>query len=658
MESRTTPKIIGEHPLAKDRQGHLVSRVGTVFPHAECIVTLPGIHATQRIAFIEIVNRSREEEGRPPLSEYEQNLHWENSVDLVIEGDRVLIRPDPNKMEIAFEADELLQEIVPKHKIHFMHVMNEHVRRAIKRRGEYWRISPLPRGVEEIKKMITTSRIGIGGEDIYYYNRATGTRVLTCGQFETLKDFDEAQLRVHLSEIQDFSGRRNRHGHPEIAFFKAGNDFRADLFAAYDFYSLTSQELIEAHKTLYAKFCSAVDPEYQQDDLGSPDWRREMFASLIGQEEQIVPEEVHLGMSSEFFMQIEWLPGGRIEDGELIFDNVFDQVEDDPSLRRICDDKVKGIIFNFIREYGDLVYVNIGRVPQSLSKRRAATGRRDVYIAEIMLKGADREVVRIIRLVKWGIREHLEEGKDLLESIIEAEEYIEYILDRRLGCRQLGMNLPARIVARKISEPYSKLQEVLRGRPIWVTYVERDYVHGIATDKMPLGKFVDPEFCRRFALLLGQAAAANVVVGRSDLEGKVVFDDGDEVIRLNSEGLPEELIISDPTGTFNDYRTSMVDMAMAYAQPVNVRAPYVADPIAFATTYIEAFSVELNRIQQEYRKRRRGFDSLFRHRRCDPNGSYAFRWLKVLDRLDTTDTRQVVNALSNHIHVKRASATA
>lgn len=652
MEKHSTPTIIGEHLFAKDSQGRLVSRVGTVFPHVRSVVTLPGIHATQRIAFIEMLNREHEEQGQPPLSDYEQNLHWENSVDLVIEEDRVLIRPDPSKMALAFEADELLQEIVPKHKIHFMHVINDQVRKAIKRRGEYWRISPLPRGVDEIKKMIEASRIGIGGEDIYYYNRATGTRVLTCGQFEKLKVFDEAQLRVHLSEIQDFSGRRNRHGQPEITFFKAGPGFSADQFAAYDFYSLTSEELVAAHAQLYQRFCQSVPPEFRKDDPDSPDWRREMFASLIGREEQVIPEEIHLGMSSEFYMQVEWLPGGRIEDGELIFDSIFEQAEVDPSLARICDNKVKGIIFNFIREYGDLLYVNIGRVSQSLSKRRSATGRRDVYIAEIMLKGEDRELVRIIRMVKWGIREHLKEGKSLLESIIEAEEYIEYILDRRLGCRQLGMNLPSRIVARNIAEDYPQLQDVLRGRPIWVTYIERDYISGIATDKMPPGKFVDAEFCRRFASLLGTAAARNIVVGRSDLDGNVVFDDGDEVIRLNAEGLPEELLVSDPTGTFNDYRTPMVDMANAYAPAVNTRTPYIGDAMGFATTYIEAFGIELARIQSEYRMRQRGFDTLFRHRRCDPNGSYAYRWIKVLERLNNTDTREVVHALSNHIHVK------
>ena len=644
------PRIIGEHPLAKDATGKLVSRVGTVFPYADTIVTIPGIHATQRVAFVEILNREREAAGQPPLSEYEQSLHWDNSVDLVMQDDLVLVRPDPSKMDMAFDADELLQEVVPKHKIRYMHLMNDRVRNAIKWRGENWRIAPLPRGTEQMRQMIRSSRIGIGGQAIYYYNQATGTRVLTCGSFGALIDFGEADLRVHLSEIQDFSGRKNRHGHPEIAFFKASGFSAAD-FAPYDFYSLTSEELVVACGQLHERFCKAVPPEYRQDDVDSPDWRREMFASLVSGEEQPIPEEVLLGMSSEFYLQVEWLPGGRIEDGELIFDTVFEEAERSPDLRRICDDKVKGFIFNFIREFGDLLYVNIGRVPQSLSKRPAATGRRDVYIAEIMLRGAEHEVVRIIRMVKWGIREHLEEGKDLPEAIMEAEEYIEYILDRRLGCRQLGMNLPARIVARRISECYPGIPQVLRGRPIWGTYIERDYIHGIATDKMPLAKFADQAFANRFAALLGRAAAANMVVGRTDLDGHVVFDDGDEVIILNDDGLPEELTISDPTGTFNDYTTSMVNMASTYAKPINDRAAMVPDAMAFATKYIESFGSELTRIQQEYRKRKRGFDNLFRHRRCDPAGSYAYRWLKVLERLNATQPQQVVNELSNHIKI-------
>ena len=52
-------------------------------------------------------------------------------------------------------------------------------------------------------------------------------------------------------------------------------------------------------------------------------WRNRMFAALIAQRDETIPEETLLGLSSEFFMQIEWLPGGRIDEGELIFDPAF-----------------------------------------------------------------------------------------------------------------------------------------------------------------------------------------------------------------------------------------------------------------------------------------------------------------------------------------------
>lgn len=661
MERSALIELIGEHPLAKNSQGELVSRVGTVFPYADAVVTIPGIHATQRVAFVEILNRKREASGQPPLSEYEQNLHWENSVDLVIDDDVVLIRPDPNKMELAFDADELLQEIVPKHKIKFLHVMNEKVRHAIKARGECWRIAPLPRSVEEIKRLIMASRIGIGGENIYYYNRGTGTRILTCGQFGSMAEFDEAQLRVHLSEIQDFTGRKNRHGHPEITLFKAGPGFTPTDFEGLDFYSLCSDALQEAFCKLYAKFRAAVPPEFRNDDQDDVDWRREIVSALVGQDEQAVPEEVLLGMSAEFYMQIEWVPGGRIEDGELIFDTVFEEAAKpgaDPALVRLCDEKAKGFIFNFIREYGDLEFVNIGRVTRSLSRRPAATGRRDVYIAEVKLRDADHEVVRIIRMIKWGIREHLEEGKSLLDSIMQAEEYAEYILDRRLGCRQLGMHLPARIVARKIAEPYLGNRNDVQCYSIWATYIERDYVHGIATDKTTPGRFASPEFAERFSRLLGEAAAVNLVVGRTDLAGHVVFDDGDEVILYNPDGLPRELVISDPTGTFNDYTTPLATLVAEYGRAINARMRHVPDPVAFSSAYINAFGLELRRIQQEYRKRKRGFDNLFKHRRRDERGSFAYRWEQVLLRLNACDVQDVVYALSSQIRVTEAVASA
>ena len=157
----------------------------------------------------------------------------------------------------------------------------------------------------------------------------------------------------------------------------------------------------------------------------------------------------------------------------------------DAELTALCDDKPQKFIVNFIREYGDIEYVNIGRVTGSLSRRPTFSGRRGVYIAVVRLRDSDCEMVKIIRMQKYAVREYLNEGRSLLDAILQSEEYTEYILDRRLGCRQLGMNLPVRTVARRLSETYTFPDG--GSRVIYSPYFERDYISGIATDKTPPG---------------------------------------------------------------------------------------------------------------------------------------------------------------------------
>src|SRR5437870_10537120 len=104
--------ILGEDLLARDDAGRPRVRIATVFPRADTIVTLPGIHATQRVAFVDHLNRRRVEQGLAPLNDVEEQREYDRAVDLVLDGDTVLIRPDPANMPLAFEADELLQQVV------------------------------------------------------------------------------------------------------------------------------------------------------------------------------------------------------------------------------------------------------------------------------------------------------------------------------------------------------------------------------------------------------------------------------------------------------------------------------------------------------------------------------------------------------------------
>jgi hypothetical protein len=558
-------------------------------------------------------------------------------------------------MELAFRADELLQQLAPKHRLRFLLVRNEKVRAAIKRRGECWRISPLPQTPDEMERMIAASKIAIHGEELYYYSPTTGTRLLSYQSFAQLGGLDEPALRRHLVEIREFSAGVNRLGWPEIAFFMAGDGFSKADFAGYDFAALDGAALRAAHETLRWKFCGAVPCEFRQDDFAQLEWRNRMYAALIGEDEKAISEESLLELSSEFFMQIQWLPGGRIVEGELIFDSVFDLAEetDDPELWQLCDEKCRGFIYNFVREFGDLEYINIGQVVGSLSRRPPMQGRRDVYIVQVRQRGIPDEIVKIIRMQKWGIREHLDEGKRLLDAIIQSEEYTEYILDRRLGCRQLGMNLPAHTTAKRISERYVGPRRDFQDALIWSPYFERDYIRGMASDKIPPQRLADPAFAMRLARLLGQAAATNLIVGRCDPHGRVVFDDGDEVVLAGNDGLPTDMIVADQVGTFSDYQTGLAHFAAEYAEPVNCRAALLVDPAEFAAFYIDAFVARFSKIQLEYQKRKRAFDTLFKHRPFDPAGSFTYRWQCVLERLRYAQPQELGNLIRGHIAIGR-----
>lgn len=647
-------RIIGEHPLARDASNRLRSRIGTIFPHSGTLVTLPGIHATQRLAYVSALNEQRQQTGQPPLTEAEQMAEWQQSVDLIMDQDAILIRPDPDDMPLAFEADELLQTLVSKQSIKFLNVMNDKVRTAIKERGENWRIAPVPQSPDDMKRMIQAAIIPIGDRAIYYYSKLIGTRYLTCQQFGGLGDLTDNDLAAHLREIRDFSARRNRLGQPEVAFFAVNNAFGPGDLAALNGALASPGGIRPLYETLRAKFRDAVRADLWDDNPDNPEWRNRMFSALIGRGESVLSEETLLGLGSEFFMQIEWLPGGRIEDGELVFDSLFDELDahpNSPGLRALCDEKARGFIFNFVREFGNIEYINIGRVIGSLSNRPLAAGRRDVYVAEVKQRDVPVPFVRILRMQKWGIREHLEERQDLLWSIMQAEDYTEYILDRRLGCRQLGMNLPQRITTRKIPERYHGSRPEYEGQMIWLTYFERDYVRGIATDKIPRSRFQNPAYALKFAELMGRAAAPNIIVGRMNLQSQVLFDDGDEVLIEGESGMPQEIVVSDHTGTFVDYTSELDQHAAGYAIPLNLRLPFMPYPRDAVATYLGSLIDRVVHIQQDYRKRRRAFDTLFKQRRRDEKGSFAYRWEKVLERLDRTDPAALAECIRRHIQI-------
>ena len=215
------------------------------------------------------------------------------------------------------------------------------------------------------------------------------------------------------------------------------------------------------------------------------------------------------------------------------------------------------------------------------------------------------------------------------------------------------MNLPARLRILRAQETYAGLNREVSGRTIPVVCFERDYIGGLATDKVPPSSYLREGYAERLAALLGKAAASNIIVGRSSGPAmEAMFDDGDEIIQEDpATGLPAEIVVSDLTGSFADYERSLLEMAKDYARPVNARAGKVLRLRDFAETYLRSFSERYAHIQSEYRKRRRAFDSLFMHCRYDPAGSFAYRWECVLRRLDNTDAAALERAIRDHVAV-------
>ena len=373
-----TLRILGEKPLSREGGSRLKTRIATVFPRHETLVTLPGIHATQRLAFLDQLEAEQFQVRGEPLSPSERTAVWASAVDLIVEENSLLIRPDPENVALMFEADVVLQQLFSKRQIRFLNLKDERVRTALKRRGECWRMTPLPKSQAEMQRMIFASKIGIAGREIYYYNNTTGTRWLTYQEFASLGMLDDGALRRHLAEIRQHCGMLNSSGNPEVDFFVAGQAFLAEWIAL-DFSALEAGALRRTYGLLRDRFAELVPPDLRCDEPGNIEWRRRMYAALLARQEDVVSEEMLLGLSSEFYMQIEWLPGVRIEGGEVLLDSVWGETaRTSEGNGPPCDAKARAFIMNLVREYDDLEYVNVGRVPERLSSRprRRRTPRR------------------------------------------------------------------------------------------------------------------------------------------------------------------------------------------------------------------------------------------------------------------------------------------
>lgn len=648
-------KILGDSLFAKNSDGSLKSRIGTLFFRTPGLVTQRGVHAMQRIAWTKELNRLRVEAGQPELTDEECQAEWSDSADLLFSGDTVLIRPDPKHVELAFKADEVLQTLVSKRQIRFLNTHAAAVRDALRARGENWRMARPAQNPEEIDRSIASAHVAISHEPIYYYNARTGTRFLTVGGFSSVSALDAKAFRAQMKEIVRGLASHNRLGQPEIALFPTALDPAvAAAFRDLSVDILDDAQLRSAFSDIGMKWRLALPDGLREEQVSNLTWRNEMSATLAREpnETNIGDQDLIQGISPEFYRQIEWLPGARMEDGQLIFDPLYDEAQrtQDPELLHLCDARVRAIIFNFLRVLGSIEYVNVGRIAHSLARHPNPAERRgSVYLVQCKLEDEDRIRIFMLRFQKWDVAEHLDEGKTLLQSIVEANEYSDYIMDRRLACRQLGMNLPQNVGVSQLTEKYQGRNQY-NGTTVRSYYYVRSYVQGTASDKIPVERFRNPAFAIAFAALMGEAAALDLIVGRAATEtGECVFDQVYEVMQYGQDGLPRQIRITDHAGSFVKYQESFDELVAAYAHPVVRRKQYVANYATFAKVYVQCFARKLAEVQKKYRARRRAFDELFYHRPYDQAGSGAFRWSCVLRRLDGCNPEAVAAKLAEAI---------
>ena len=648
-------KIIGDRIFAKDADGNLLSRIGTIFFRTPGMVTKKGVHALQRLMWIEEINAERAKAGQPAMSLSEEEAEVAESVDLIFTEDQVLIRPNPDRMDLAFRADEELQKLVSKRSIRFLNTSSLKVRAALRERGENWRMARQPISQEDMVNLINAAKIPVGEKPIYYYNPMTGTRFVTAGGYNEIENLPPDAFRRQIVEVVNGLGKRNRLGRPEVDLFPSSTppEIRR-MFKELDPVGMDDATLRAACAKIALEWRMSIPAELRDETTENFEWRNTICHTITREPNETAAEEQELvaGISPEFYRQIEWLPGARIVDGEVVFDEIYDEAArtQDPELLAMCDNRVKSFLFNTTRLFGAVAYINIGRIAHSLARRPVVGNRRgNVYIMQFREEGSARDTVMMIRLQKWGVAEHLDEGKDLLQSIVEADEYSDYILDRRLMCRQLGMNLPNRLGYGHFTEKYRGMNQY-NGVAVRTSYFVRSYITGTASDKIPLAKYRNPAFAQAFAFLMGGAAAIDMIVGRrSSVTKELLFDKDYEVVKLGADGIPAEIAITDHAGSFVNYEHDFEDFVSQYARVVTRRREYVSEYANFAAAYIEGFRRKLVSTKAAYLARKKAFDELFIDRPYDTNGSGAYRWAKALQRLANCDPERVAAILKEAI---------
>lgn len=623
--------FIGPDLFAEDEHGNLLSPIASVFPKYRTIITVRGIHACHASIMIDFLKQECLEPDRQELQRIESDI-YQDAVALLLRNHMILVRSDPADMERVFAADEILQAFFPKERIQFTGLHIPEVRKKLRLRGESWRISPPPKTIPEICQYIQSSKLQVITGLKVYYNAPTGGRFLTYNEFMRIRPMlqdDRTEALARLKEMLNLFQRVNNRGSRELSFFlPAGKELYFDGLKDLVSFLETVPETRHTGEAEYrfdrfaSQFAGAAGPELLADDENNPVWRTTMFCRLYDINEQEM-EEWSLGLSTEFHLNVKWLPGATVVEGRL---------RPDPGATR----RVQGLISHFWNKTGGFISINIGHVEESQTRRDISGEERDVYLV-VMTTSNGKESIRLVRLMKWDVIHRFKMGIPLEQAITETVHYRNYIFDRLRAAAQLGFPI--------LEYDEIRLEEELPGLgKVPAFFFDRQYVTGMVTDKIPASFYTKQEFITALAPLLGEAAAFTLVLGRvSPRTGKIFYDDGDELIQFDHNSLPNRLVIIETTGSFTDWTTPLISLLPQCLSRFRLHLDKALDggvplPVVrmCVSLYAKALTDKIRDTKRMAGPTKDTLKHLFQSRESE-SGGIRQRWEGILARLEATE---------------------
>jgi len=620
-----------------DDNGNFKNTLATIFPDFALMVVGRGcIHADQICTAADYLKQSS-----PGKSESEiLKALCADVVSLNFIKDKITIRMELPKIELALAADAMLQQFLPKNRIQFTGLHLAEVRNALRLRGEIWRFAPTPVEETDFSNLIRHCRVDIGTGVQYLYNKHTGEHVLTYDEFMKIRPLIRADVQEAISrlkEIIQLNNLINNQGYPELVFLLP-SDRKLECGLLDKIISLAdsngNQDNIDEIERLFDRFSESffreAGPELSIDDAKCSQWRAIALCRLYNIDEKTTAEWA-LGLGMEFYLNIKWMPGARIIDDNLVYE---------PDV----NPRVKSLIKYYRQIRDDFISINVGYIVCPLTDRDSTGEEREVYIVSLGLADGNREI-RHVRMSKWDVKHRLKKGLSVEQAIGETKKYRDYIIDRLTAARALELSIP---VFKEIN-----IEDEYGHATIPVYYFERQYIPGIMTSRIPNEFYSRKEFLPRLSRLLGKAAAASLVLGRRDPRSfELFFDDGDELIQLNEAGLPESMMMIETTGSFADWNTPLIQMLPhclehlnSHFQKARQQGVEAEQILKSVDNFADGLITEIQRMQRLLNEPISIVSSLFSDRTHEPQG-IRIRWEGILNRIKTTDTAQLKKLIS------------